>query len=160
IRALSRDNEARWQAAFNLANAMRAERKSTQPKLAGDPQLAAEMARILDREIETGSSEGNKIALRMYLSRALGEFRVTDGLPTLIKAATIQRSDAEGDVRRAAIEGIAVLADNLNQRPPKPPVDLAEDAKLRDALLKAAEDSDPRTRSVAAVAMGVVGGPV
>ena len=37
VRALSRNNEARWQAAFNLANALRAERGSTNPKLTGDP---------------------------------------------------------------------------------------------------------------------------
>ncbi len=32
VRALSRNNEARWQAAFNLANALRAERDANSPR--------------------------------------------------------------------------------------------------------------------------------
>ncbi len=153
VRALSRNNEARWQAAFNLANAMRAERGSSEPKLLADPQLSANLAGILDREIDSASMEKNSLALRLYLCRALGEFRVPDGLPILIKAATTERDEREGDVRRAALEGIAVLADNVGGTDPH----FADNAELNDALLKAASDSDPRTRAAAAVAMGVIG---
>jgi HEAT repeat protein len=154
VRALSRNNEARWQAAFNLANALRAERASGRPELAVDNKLAAELAEILDREIEAGSMDEQPITLRIYLCRALGEFRVDDGLPTLIKAASTQRDEREGDVRRGAIEGIALLADNLGPDDKR----LRENAKLNDALVEAASDSDARTRAAAAVAMGVIGG--
>jgi HEAT repeat protein len=154
VRALSRNNEARWQAAFNLANALRAEHSANRPVLAIDHKLAAQLADILSREIDDAKMDERSINLRMYLCRALGEFRVDDGLPTLIKAATTQRDDRESDVRRSAIEGIAVLAANF------PPGDarFADNAALRDALVAAAADSDPRTRSTAAVAMGVIGG--
>ena len=57
VRALSRNNEARWQAAFNLANALCAERASGKPKLTVDPQLAEQLAEILDREIEAASMD-------------------------------------------------------------------------------------------------------
>lgn len=155
VRALARNNEARWQAAFNLATSLRAERNSTNPRLTNDPQLARQLAEILDREIDAGSMEEKPVTLRMYLARALGEFRVADGLPTLIKAASTERDDREGDARRAALEGIAILASNL------PPQDkhFADNPPLDEALLKAASDSDPRTRAAAAVAMGVVGAP-
>jgi HEAT repeat protein len=155
VRALARNNEARWQAAFNLANAMRAERGSKQPRLTGDPQLAADLAGILDHEIDAGSMEKNPLALRMYLCRALGEFRVTEPLPTLIKAATTERDEREGDVRRTALEGIAVLADNVGGDDKH----FTQNEALRDALLTAASDNDPRTRDVAAVAMGVIATP-
>ncbi|MBI3836328.1 MAG: HEAT repeat domain-containing protein [Planctomycetia bacterium] len=154
VRALARNNEARWQAAFNLANALRAERGSTNPKLTGDPELAKQLAGILDREIEAGSMNKNPITLRIYLCRALGEFKVVDGLPTLIKAAMTQRSDDEADVRRAALEGIALLAANVGATG----ASFSDDPRLSEALNKAAADSEPRTRAAAAVAMGVIGG--
>jgi HEAT repeat protein len=155
VKALSRNNEARWQAAFNLANDLRAERGGRNPRLTTDGQFARDLAAILDREIASASTDEHSITLRIYLCRALGEFRVPDGLPVLVKAADTQRSDAEGDVRRAALEGIAFLANNLGASDPH----IADNAQLREVLLKAAADSDPRTRSAAAVAMGVVGSP-
>ncbi|MGD9723271.1 MAG: HEAT repeat domain-containing protein [Pirellulales bacterium] len=154
VRDLSRNNEARWQAAFNLANALRAERGSTQPELTVDKRLAEQLAGILNDELEAGSMDEKPITLRIYLSRALGEFRVDDGLPVLIKVASTERDPREGDARRAALEGIALLAANF------PPDDkrFVDHAKLREVLLEAAAADDPRTRAAAAVAMGVIGG--
>ena len=154
VRALARNNEARWQAAYNLATALQAERRSGQQQLTVDKRLAEQLAGILNTEIDAGSMDERPITLRIYLSRALGEFRVDDGLPTLIKAATIQRDEREADVRRAAIEGIALLAANFDASDNR----FVENAKLKDALVEAASDPDPRTRAAAAVAMGVVGG--
>ena len=154
VRALSRNNEARWQAAFNLANALRAERGSRNPNLTADPELARQLADILDREIDGSSLDDNSITLRIYLCRALGEFKVADGLPALIKAATTERDAKEADVRRAGLEGIALLAANLGPDDDR----LADAGPLEQALVNAAEDSDPRIRTVTAVAMGVIGG--
>jgi HEAT repeat protein len=154
VRALGRNNEARWQAAFNLANALRAERGASNPKLTNDPELAAQLAAILDREIEAASMENNSVTLRIYLSRALGEFKVPDGLPVLIEAATTERDPRESDVRRAALEGIALLASNVGPDNPK----FTSDEKLQEAIASAASDTDPRTRTVAAVVLGVLGG--
>jgi HEAT repeat protein len=156
VRDLGRNNAARWQAAFNLANELRSERNSRDPKLTIDSRLAKQLADILNREIDAGSMDDNSIELRVYLCRALGEFKVTDGLPTLIKAATTQRDDREADVRRAALEGIAILAANFAPAD-KQFAAFTENSALQEALLKAAGDSDPRTRSAAAVAMGVIG---
>ena len=155
VRALSRNNEARWQAAFNLANALRAERGSTRPSLTTDPQLARQLAEILKREIDAGSMEQNPLTLRIYLCLALGEFKVADGLPTLVEAAGTARDEKEQDVRRAAIEGIALLAANVGADDKQ----FAENAQLEAVLLKAAGDDDLRARIVAAVALGVIGTP-
>ncbi len=155
VRALSRNNEARWQAAFNLANELRVERNSGNPQLANDHELAKQLAGILDREIDGAGTDENSITLRIYLCRALGEFKVTDGLGALIKAATTERDEREADVRRAALEGIALLADNVGAQGEH----FSADKPLANALLKAAEDSQPRTRATATVALGVIGGP-
>jgi hypothetical protein len=154
VRALGRNNEARWQAAFNLANALRAERNSKDAPLKNDARLAAQLAEILDAEIASGKYDNDSLTLRIYLCRALGEFRVADALPTLVKAASTERDPKEADVRRAAVEGIALLASNVADRGA-----LENNAALQAALLKAAADEDPRMRTVATVALGVVGGP-
>jgi hypothetical protein len=153
VRALARNNEARWQAAFNLANSLRAERGSNSPKLTADTKLAKQLADILDSEIDAGSMDEKPLTLRIYLCRALGEFRVTDGLPTLLKAANTQRDDREADVRRAALEGIAILAANFEPQAKQ----FADNAELSEVLASAATDSDLRTRTAAAVALGVIG---
>src|SRR5262249_45593021 len=110
---------------------------------------------ILDREIGAGGMEDNAIKLRVYLCLTLGEFKVADGLPALVKAATTARSEKESDVRRAAVEGIALLAAGVGPRQKA----FFDKAQLADALMQAAVDPDPRTRSVAAVALGTIGAP-
>lgn len=155
VRELSRNTQGRWQAAFNLAQELRAERGTRNPTLATDPQLARELAEILKREIDEGSMKDNPIMLRIYLCRALGEFKVPDGLPTLIEAATTLRDDKELDVRHAALEGIARLADNVGGRDKQ----FSDNPELEELLLEAAADDNPQTRSVAAVGLGVVGTP-
>ena len=77
-----------------------------------------------------------------------------DGLPVLVKAATTERDPRESDVRRAALEGIALLASNVGAENPS----FTGDEKLQEAIASAASDSDPRMRTVAAVVLGVLGG--
>jgi HEAT repeat protein len=155
VRALQRDNEARWQAAFNLAQALKAERGSQSPTLTVDRELARQLSGILTSEIDAGSLEANPLTLRIWLCLALGEFRVSDGLPGLLKAASTVRDEKEQDVRRAAIEGIALLASNVaaNRQ------EIADNQALEELLLAAAADDEARTRNVAAVALGVIGTP-
>jgi HEAT repeat protein len=155
VRDLSRNNAARWQAAFTLAQDLKSERGARSPRLTVDPELAKELGRILHEEIETGSLDENPLTLRIFLSRALGEFRIPDPLPVLIEAATTVRDEKENDVRRAALEGIALLADGVGANNEQ----FAKNSKLEEVLLDAASDQDPRTKSVAAVALGVIGTP-
>ena len=150
VKALERNNEARWQAAVNLANALRSDRGP----LKNNSQIATQIAGILDREITAGSLKEGSITLRDFLCRALGEFNVPDGLPVLLKAASTQRGPEEAAVRRAALAAIALLADNVHTAGGS----LANE-KLDSTLLEAANDSDPLVREVAAYAMGSVGTP-
>lgn len=150
VKALERNNEARWQAAVNLANALR----SDKGPLKNDSKLASQLAGILDREIAAGSLKEGSITLRDFLCRALGEFNVPDGLPVLLKAASTQRGPEEATVRRASLAAIALLAENVQ----KSGGTLANE-QLDTTLLAAAGDSDPLVREVAAYAMGSVGTP-
>lgn len=159
VRAISRNNEGRWQAAVNLANALNNERGADFEKLRRDHETVKELAAVLVTEIDEGRLEtqlGEKpVTFRMFLCRALGSFEVADGLPALLKAVNTNRDPRERDVRRSALEGIALLADNVRTADPAHPLDSKE---LTATLLAAAADSDALVRSSAAYAMGVVGG--
>jgi HEAT repeat protein len=150
VDALEKGGNTRWRAAVNLAGALRAPGGAA---LKQDPLLAARLIEILDREIEAARMHEDAITLRMYLCRALGEFHLPEPLPVLIEAATTDRDPREADVRRSAIEAIAVLASNVG------PSRLRSDPKLIAALQKAAEDARPTLRSAAAFTLGVIGGP-
>ena len=92
--------------------------------------------------------------MRFFLVAALGEFQVADGLPALLNAA---QHDASRDVRRKAINAIAVLAGSLARL--NPPQRLANE-ELTEALVALARDKDELLRSEAAFAIGVIaGGP-
>ena len=149
VDALKKGGNRRWRAAVNLAGVLR------EPGGAGlkrDPVLAARLTEILEREIESGGTREDEITLRMYLCRALGEFHLGEPLPVLIEAATTERDPREVDVRRSAIEAIAVLASNLG------PSRLRSRAELIAALREASQDTRAPLRSAAAFTLGVIGG--
>jgi HEAT repeat protein len=173
-KAIERGDNASWQRAYELADLLR----SPDPRydaLRTDPALAKRMADFLDRDLKEPArpNEKERVMRRMYLCRALGSFHVTDGLPVLLKAATLQRDPVEVEVRYAALEGIATLAHNIG------PQALAEDAAVMETLLDASREQDDagaapvafhqdgsptlyrphaELRAVAAYALGVVGG--
>ena len=156
VAALERNNEARWQAAVNLATALK-DAGNGPDSLKRDTKLANQLAAILTAELDAGSSQENSINLRVFLCRALGEFLVADGAGALARAASTNRHEAETAVRRAALEALAVLAHNLRDQFTAA---LADDGPIVPVLLAAAGDDDPLVRSPAAFALGVVGTPL
>jgi len=155
VDAIKRNNEGRWQAAVNLANALNNEKGAGFRELRRNHEKVQELAAVLQTEIAGGSMEEKPITFRMFLCRALGSFEVADGLPALLEAVRTNRDPRERDVRRSALEGIALLAENVRNADPAQP--LAGD-DLQATLIAAAADEDPLVRSSAAFAMGVVGG--
>jgi hypothetical protein len=194
VEAIDRGDPASWQRAFELADLLR----STDPRyepLRRDAALAGSLARLLERDLAeplarddaaqapdkpdgAAASAGvpdralqARLMRRMYLCRALGSFTVSDGLSALLKAARQQRRPEEVEVRFAALEAIATLADRCEDAAVSGPEVLA-------VLLEASRASDPgqglpprddrpglgylpqaELRAVAAYALGVVGGP-
>lgn len=150
VDALKRNNEARWQAAVNLANALR---NPANEEFRRDRSAAQEVALLLDRELASGSDDDKAVRFREFLCRALGEFEVADGLPVLLKAASTARNESDRDVQRAAVEGIAVLVSH------SPALDESRRGQVLGVLLEAARQrDDPLLRGTATYALGVVGG--
>jgi HEAT repeat protein len=155
---LKRLNEASWQKALTLADLLR---NSEYEYLKRDPEIASELGSILEGQLEADEGSDESIKLRMFLSRALGEFHVDDVLPILLMAAEHESRIEDIDVRRTAVEAIAVYANNNG----------AESLRSNERVLKvlqatSRERSDQPTdkaqrdelRSTAAFALGVIGG--
>ncbi len=147
VAALRSSNQTRWQKAEELANMLRLEKRY--PELKRNTELATELAKLLDEEVEAGLDDKNSISLRYYLCRVLGEFYVDDGVEVLLKTA---RTDPERDVRREAINALAVLSTGLASLDPPETIDHPE---LVDTFAALADDQDDLIRSQTAFALGV-----
>ncbi len=150
LQALERDTTVRWQAAVNLADALRDPRNV---HLRKDAAVAGRLASMLDREIDSGAMDDDALKLRIYLCNALGEFQLsTIAAPPLVKAASTERQEPEKYVRFAAVKALAVL---MTDAP-----DFQRDAhpEVLTVLMKAADDPEPVVRSTAAFALGAFGG--
>jgi HEAT repeat protein len=155
VQALQRENVNSWQAAVNLANALRTP-GSQGTELRQNAALAGDLAAMLDKELDKpGSTNEQSRMLRYFLCKSLGEFEIPAGLPALVKAAGTQRSDEESEVRLAALQAIAVLAENVGRAHPGESLSTPQ---VEQVLLEASSDADPRVRGTAALTAGVVGG--
>jgi hypothetical protein len=147
-----------WQKALTLANMLRDPANSA---LRRDVALATRLSTVLAKQLDEGGDGQDEVRLRMWLCRALGQFDIDTGVATLIRAANEERSSADVEVRRAALQAIGLLADRLGNEP------LRNQPGLLEALGRGARDrsDDPaeeqlrgQLRATAAFALGIVGG--
>ncbi|HZZ29949.1 MAG TPA: HEAT repeat domain-containing protein [Pirellulales bacterium] len=151
VKKLRGNNEVRWQAAVNLAGVLHS---SAGDELKKDSTVVADLGQILTDEITAANTDERSINLRVYLCRALGEFQVEAALSPLLVAATTQRSDAEMDVQRAAVQGLATLAANLNEAKPG-----WNHADLMATLLAVSKSDNDNLRTESAFALGIIDDP-
>lgn len=149
VDALERNDQGRWQAAVNLANALN---RTGNEHYRTDPTLLKRVAGVFESEVAKGSMEDQSLQLRYFLARVLGELQLPEALPPLVKGVTTKRDDRERDVRMGAMQGLARLIPNIAASKPQ------DDPKLRDALTAAAGDTDPVIRYHAAFTIAVFDG--
>lgn len=150
VAALKSNNQARFQQAKDLADMLRLPQRYPEMKASHD--LSHQIAGYVDELVAAGRPEDAEVTMRIFLVTALGEFHVDDGLPALLNAA---QNDPERDVRRRAINAIAVLAGAMaGLKPPQP----LQSEELAETLLKLADDQDELVRSETTFAIGVVAG--
>ncbi len=145
IEAIRRDGNTPWRAAILLE----ALRQPSGAEMRADPALARRVSELLEHELDTGSGQASATA-RIYLCRALGEFKVDDGMPVLMRIVKEQAGAEQADERRTAIEAVASLARHIEAKRLA-----AANADLIPALAAAADSSDPRVRAAAAYGLGV-----
>jgi hypothetical protein len=147
---------ARWQRASELANLLQDKRYAS---LKQDPKAAANLARILDREMERAKAEKQseeQVTLRYFLARALGEFAVTEGIESLLQAAETKGDEGDELVRHGALVAIAVRAYNMHQLEPSQQLSHPD---LEPTLVRLASDDDARIRYETAFALGQIATP-
>jgi len=156
VAALRSSNQARFQQAKELADMLRLPERY--PELKTNRELAQKLAVYLEELVAEGDDGDASVAMRYFLASALGEFSVPDGFPALIKTA---EDDPERDVRRKAINAIAVLSGSVSQAQQRQqlgrrPLRDTQAETLSTALLSLANDQDELIRSETAFALGVV----
>ncbi len=151
LRALQRNTPARWQAAANVADALRTKDKNQ--ALKANVTFAAELAKILDAELASDRRAATDIQFQGFLCKALGEFNAATGLPALLKAAALPAEESTLQLRRAALEAIALLASNTESQGP------LDDSQLMPTLAATAKDDQPQIRGATAFTLGVIGTP-
>ncbi len=147
VDALRRNSKVRWQAAASLADLLN---DSRNVEMKHDQRLAQELGSLLHDELKDSSSSEEQVKLEVYLCCALGEFQVPDAVPPLVEAASLTGPE-EVAVRRAALEGLAVLAKNLALKSGP------EKEQMDRVLTAAAADQEPEIRVAAAFALGLLG---
>jgi hypothetical protein len=157
VRDLGQPGKSHWQQAYTLAELLRGPQHA---ELKQDSRLAAELAALLDAQLDAGQLDPNRINLRVFLCRALGEFTVSSVQPVLVRASRLERNPAEIAVRRAAVEALATHATAPDPAAPN------RDALLETLLATARETGGESAtrgqraelRASAAFALGVLGG--
>lgn len=151
LRALQRNTPARWQAAASVADALRTDKKNA--ALKANTVFAAELAKILEAELDSQRRSETDVQFQGFLCKALGEFNAPTGLPTMLKAAALPAEPSTLQLRRAALEAIALLANNVAAQGP------LSDPQLVATLDATAKDDEPQIRGATAFALGVIGAP-
>lgn len=148
VGSLSSSNQARFQNAKGLVDMLRMpERYHLNDNRALCEQLAAKLSEM----VEAGDQAESEVTMRYILAGALGEFHVDDGLSALVQAA---RDDPERDIRRKAVNAIAVLGQTFVQR--DPPEALKHPELVETLSAMANQPDDELLRSEAAFTMGVL----
>jgi hypothetical protein len=158
VQDLAQDKRGSWRKALMLANLLR---DPDYAEIRRDPDFARHLASLLGAEIDAAQMGEDRIKLRVFLCRALGEFETAEVLPELIRAGRAERGPAEIGVRRSAVEAIAIVVSQLG------PEHFRDDEALMAMALDAAgqfgerpEDTDRRARlrGSSAFLLGVLGG--
>src|SRR5262249_52044217 len=133
VDAIERNANNAWQCANDLAYLLQ-----TDQKLRADGTKAARLSKIIIARIKSGPPRGEdekqvaqEVGLHGFLCKALGEFATPEALPGLLEAARPQEAggsdtatdpkvakatrEGQFEVRKAAIEGLALLTHHLAQ---------------------------------------------
>ena len=96
VRGLKALDDASWQRAYQLSEHLR---NPEYDDLKQDQELAGELVDLLESELKEGRLDKARINLRVYLCRALGEFKLDTVTNVLVEAATTERDVKEIAVR-------------------------------------------------------------
>ncbi len=149
-------NTGSWQKALQLSQMLRSPRND---ELRSDKALANRLAAILEAQLQEQAPSGSEQQLlKIWLCQALCHFDIDAGMPALIKASSASQ---DIEIRRAAIQGIGLLADGLADdvtvSHPDLVTNLQDAASVRTDVLED-EVGYGQLRCSTAFTLGIVGG--
>ncbi|MCE9553531.1 MAG: hypothetical protein K8T91_09180 [Planctomycetes bacterium] len=167
VKAMKANRANSWQQAYNLAEELQQNETAR-----NDPELAKEVAAFLDEllaqplppakdpvrhERDPRSEEVQRRGFlwrRGFLCQALGQFRTPQQtLPVLLKAAAPHKDEDELRIRVAALQALALLAENMRATRP------INDPRVMQSLIRASTDEAPVVADAGTFGLGVLGGP-
>jgi HEAT repeat protein len=148
VHSLRSSNQARFQRAKALVDMLRMPQRY---QLNDNQQLCHALAAMLSEMVDAGVEAESEVPMRFILAGALGEFSIDDGLDALIKAA---QKDPERDIRRKAVNAIAVLGQTFVQRDPPEALFHPDLVPMLSAMANQPEDE--LLRSEAAFTIGAL----
>ncbi len=152
--------KGRWQDAATLADLLRDPQKE---HLRQDPALVQGLVSVLRELNESKKSNEERTKIKIFVCKALGEFHILDGVPSLVETVRLENDESDVEVRRYAVEALAVLASKSSVGREK----LRNHDDVLPAVIEAsqqrAESNDPgnhraNLRASAAFTLGVLGG--
>jgi HEAT repeat protein len=171
--AIDRNANNAWQCAHDLAKLLQ-----NDEKLRADAVQAKRLSNITAERIKSGPPKGEtkedvlqEVGLRVFLCKALGEFTTPAALPGLVEAARPVTSQSPGgdealaaviqdggfEVRKAALEGIALLAHHVRKQGEE-----IATPEVVSLVIEASREVGPSQqraiRERAAYALGILGG--
>ncbi len=153
---IRRQGPGSWQKAYTLSNMLHSRQYEG---LRRDRKLCGILIAALEDALPVQVEKDEDVQYRVFLCRALGEFDVGDPLPILVQAMQLESSQPT-EVRLAAVQGLAVIADRLGSRVIRQRPEVT--ATLVAITQEPPEGEDPRAirelQAAAAFALGVVGG--
>lgn len=168
VRDMQQPGRHSWQNAYTLSQLLQ---DPDYDYLRDDAELCRALAKTLDQQNELAAQEAaaavedqQRVRFRAFLCRALGEFRVPDAWPPLLKcvnesitSTTLPRGQQE--VGMAALAALALSTDHMGGSPAEH-ARQALDLLTRASLFTNQADSPPGSwdiASAATFALGVVG---
>lgn len=150
----SSNTHRRDRAATALAHMLRNDERSgaAGQQLARNPEVATELANLLDERLQLRSPSDNDLSQQAFLARTLGFLEVPRVVLPVLREA--MQPEQDRDVRKNAIAAIALVAGRAVER--GAPLD---DAKLVDDLVRISSDPDPLVRQLGAFTLGVIPAP-
>ncbi len=157
---LQQPNDGSWQRAFTLANMLR---NPEYEYLRDDDELAGRLGKVLENLLVEASPNKDRVQLRIFVCRALGEFRTPVVFPPLLEGCTTEKNIEDLSVQRAALEALAIAVGGL------PTTDEAARADLSEPIIELSRSSTgdetdgastrDEVRATTAFTLGVLGDP-
>lgn len=150
----SENPHVRWRGALGLAQMLDADaqRTSSSQNLKSHPEIAAALAELYGKLIQTSRPTDEELKQIEFLSKALGRMDVADEIIPVLRRGMAPERDR--DVRKHSLIGAAMLAGQVRENG-----GTLDPPGLTEQLIDISRESEPLFRHQAAYILGLIASP-